>query len=170
MGSKMKFALSAAAAAALLLSACTSDLGWMLRFSGDNPVEVRELARSTQCGTPSEKASASVFVDATELRQWQDQRGIKLIDGDAVPAGPYAVVEMGQRPSAGYGIAISRKAGIRRDLVVLKGTFIAPPAGSVAAQMMTSPCVLVGLPAGFNRGVVVMNQEGEIQATSLSKQ
>lgn len=169
MGSKMKFVLSAAAAACLL-SGCTTDLGWTLRFSGDNPVEVRELARSMQCGTPSEKSVASVFTDATELRQWQDQRGIKLIDNDAAPAGPYAVVEMGQRPTAGFGIAISRKAGIRRDLVVLKGTFISPAAGEVVAQVTTSPCVLVALPSGFNRGVVVFNQAGEIQATSLSKQ
>lgn len=169
MGIKMKFVLSAAAAA-VLLSGCTSDLGWLLRFSGDSPVEVRELARSTQCNTPSEKAVATVFTDATELRQWQDQRGIKLIDGDAVPAGPYAVVEMGQRPSGGYGIAISRKAGIRHDLVVLKGTFISPEAGSALPQVVTSPCVLVGLPSGFNRGVVVFDQTGAIQATSLSKQ
>lgn len=165
----MKFVLSAATAA-LLLSACTSDLGWLLRFSGDTPVEVRELARSVQCGTESEKSVVTVIADAAELRQWQDQRGIKLIDGDAMPAGPYAVFEMGQRPSGGYGVAISRKAGIRRDLVVLKGTFIAPAADSVNAQVMTSPCVLVGLPSGFNRGVVVFNQAGEIQATSLSKQ
>lgn len=169
MVSKMKL-VSSAAAAALLLSGCTSDLGWMLRFSGDNPVEVRELGRAPQCGTESEKAVATVFTDANELRQWQDQRGIKLIDGDAVPAGPYAVVEMGQRPTGGYGLAISRKAGIRRDLVVLKGTFISPEPGSNVAQAITSPCVLVGLPAGFNRGVVVFDQAGNIQATSLSKQ
>ncbi len=165
----MKSVMSAAATA-LLLSGCTSDLGWLLRFSGESPVEVRELARSIQCGTQSEKSSASVFADAAELRQWQDQRGIKLIDSDAVPAGPYAVIEMGQRPTGGYGIAISRKAGIRRDLVVLKGTFISPAAESGAAQVITSPCVLVGLPAGFNRGVVVLNQAGEIQATSLNKE
>lgn len=162
--------VSSAVFAALLLSGCTSDLGWMLRFSGDNPVEVRELARATQCGTESEKSVATVFADANELRQWQDQRGVKLIDGDAVPAGPYAVVEMGQRPTGGYGIAISRKAGIRRDLVVLRGTFISPDAGSVVEQAVTSPCVLVGLPSGFNRGVVVFDQAGNIQATSLSKQ
>jgi hypothetical protein len=169
MGSKMKCVLSVAAAA-LLLTGCTSDLGWLLKFSGDTPVEVRELARSAQCGTPSEKAVATVFTDAAELRQWQDQRGIKLIDGDAVPAGPYAVVEMGQRPSGGYGIAISRKAGIRHDLVVLHGTFISPTAGTESTQVVTSPCVLVGLPSGFNRGVVVLDQSGAIQATSLSKQ
>jgi hypothetical protein len=77
---------------------------------------------------------------------------------------------MGQRPTGGYGVAISRKAGIRRDLVVLKGTFISPTTDGVVTQGVTSPCVLVDLPAGFNRGVVVFNQAGEIQATSLSKQ
>ena len=165
----MKFVMSAAAVS-LLLAGCTSDLGWLLRFSGESPVEVRELARSIQCGTQSEKSSVSVFADAAELRQWQDQRGIKLIDGDAMPAGPYALIEMGQRPTGGYGVAISRKAGIRRDLVALKGTFISPAEGSSVAQVITSPCVLVSLPTGFNRGVVVFNQAGEIQATSLSKE
>lgn len=154
----------------MLLSGCTSDLGWMLRFSGETPVEVRELAHSAQCGTQGEKAVISVFADAAELRQWQDQRGVKLVDSDAMPAGPYALFEMGQRPTGGYGVAISRKASIRRDLVVLKGTFIAPAEGTVSTEAVTSPCVLVSLPSGFNRGVVVFNQAGEIQATSLTKE
>jgi len=166
---KTKFALSAGLSA-LMLAGCTTDLGWMLRFSGETPVEVRELARSAQCGTPSEKSVVTVLADVGDLRKWQEQRGIQLVDNDAAPAGPYAVVEIGQRPSGGYGLAISRKASIRRDLVVLKGTFITPAADSVSAQVVTSPCVLVGLPSGFNRGVVVFNQAGEIQATSLSKE
>lgn len=152
----------------LLLSGCT-DLGWLLRFSGDTPVEVRELARSQQCATPNDKSAVNVFADAAEFRRWQDQRGIKLIDTDAMPAGPYALVEMGLRATGGFGVAISRKAGVRRDLVILKGTFIAPAADLVLAQVETSPCVLVGLPSGFYRGVVVFNQAGDIQATSLSK-
>lgn len=167
MAIKMK-ALLSAGAAVLLLSGC-GDLGWLLRFSGDTPVEVRELARSTQCGTQDEKSAVNIFTDAAEFRKWQEQRGIKLIDTDAMPAGPYALVEMGTRATGGYGIAISRKAGIRRDLVVLKGTFIAPAADVAVAQVLTSPCVLVGLPSGFYRGVVVFNQAGDIQATSLSK-
>lgn len=164
---KMKFFLGATAV--VLLSACTSDLGWLLRFSGETPADVRELARSMQCGTPDEKSAVTVFADAKEFRQWQEQRGIKLIDSDAMPVGPYALVEMGSRPNAGFGLAISRKAGIRRDLIVLKGTFIAPTADAVTAQVVSSPCVLMGLPSGFYRGVVVFNQAGEIQATSLTK-
>lgn len=161
-------ALLSAAAAVLLLSGC-GDLGWLLRFSGDTPVEVRELARSTQCGTPDQKSAVTVFADAAEFRKWQEQRAIKLIDSDAMPAGPYALVEMGVRATGGFGVAISRKAGVRRDLVVLKGTFIGPSADMALAQVETSPCVLVGLPSGFYRGVVVFNQAGDIQATSLSK-
>jgi len=169
MGLKIK-ALISAGVAGLLLTGCTSDLGWLLRFSGDSPVEVRELARSMQCGTTDEQSAVSVFADANEFRKWQEQRGIKLIDSDAMPAGPYALVEMGRRATGGFGIAISRKAGIRRDLVVLKGTFISPTPDAIATQAITSPCVLVGLPSGFYRGVVVFNQAGEIQATSLSKE
>ena len=169
MGLKMKSGWIAVAAA-LLLGGCTSDLGWLLRFSGETPVEIHELARSSQCGTQGEKSLVTVFPDATEFRQWQDQRGIKLIEGDAMPAGPYALIEMGQRPTGGYGVAISRKGGVRRDLVVLRGTFIAPDAGTVLPQVVTSPCVLVDLPSGFSRGVVVFNQDGDIQATSLSKE
>ncbi|MES2489747.1 MAG: protease complex subunit PrcB family protein [Pseudomonadota bacterium] len=159
-----------AGAVALLLSGCTSDLGWLLRFSGDSPIEVRELARSMQCGTQEEQSAVTVFTDANEFRKWQEQRGVKLIDSDAMPAGPYALVEMGRRATAGFGVAISRKAGMRRDLVVLKGTFISPAADAISPQVITSPCVLMGLPSRFYRGVVVFNQAGEIQATSLSKE
>jgi hypothetical protein len=156
--------------AALLLSGCASDLAWSLRFASEKPVDVRELARSQECGTQQEQSAVSMFVDTAEVRHWQESRGITLLDTDAMPAGPYALVEMGRHDTAGYGLAVSRKASIRKDLLVLKGTFVAPAADAVTAQVVTSPCVLMSLPPGFYRGVIVLNQASDVQASSLSRE
>ena len=156
--------------ASLLLSGCASDLGWSLMFADEKKVEVRELARASACGTQQEQTAVSLFADAAEVERWQASRGLRLLDTGAMPAGPYALVEMGRRETAGYGVVISRKAGIRKDMLVLRSTFFFPAEGSVQAQVETSPCVLMALPAGFYRGVVVMNQSGVVQASTLGKE
>lgn len=165
----MKF-WSTAVLASLLLSGCASDLGWSLMFASEKKVETRELARANDCGTQEEPSAVSMFADATDVERWQQSRGLHLIDTSAMPAGPYALVEMGRRESAGYGLLISRKAGIRKDMLVLRSTFFVPAEGSMQAQVETSPCVLMALPPGFYRGVVVMNQSGVVQASTLGKE
>ncbi|TXH02813.1 MAG: protease complex subunit PrcB family protein [Nevskiaceae bacterium] len=164
----MKFWSSALLA--MLLSGCASDLGWSLMFASEKKVEVRELARANVCGTQQELSAVSLFADAAEVERWQQSRGLHLIDTGAMPAGPYALVEMGLRPSSGYGVVISRKAGIRKDMLVLSSTYFSPAEGSTQAQVETSPCVLMALPPDFYRAVVVMNQSGVVQASTLNKE
>jgi hypothetical protein len=168
-GKGMKF-WSTAVLALLLLSGCASDLGWSLMFASEKKVEVRELARAGACNTQQEQSAVSLFVDAAEVERWQQSRDLRLIDTSAMPAGPYALVEMGRRSTTGYGLLISRKAGIRKDMLVLRSTFFTPAEGSAQAQAETSPCVLMALPPGFYRGVVVMNQSGVVQASTLGKE
>lgn len=160
---------STAVVAALLLSGCASDLGWSLMFADEKKVEVRELARSQACGTQQEQTAISLFTDAADVERWQQSRGVQLLDTGAMPAGPYALVEMGRRPTGGYGMLISRKAGIRKEMLVLRSTDFTPAEGSEQTQQETSPCVLMALPPAFYRGLVVINQSGVVQATTLSK-
>ena len=166
----MKFWSTLVLAPLLLLSGCASDLGWSLMFASEKKVEVRELARANDCGTQQEQSAVSLFADAAELERWQQSRGLHLIDTGAMPAGPYALVEMGLHATAGYGLVISRKAGIRNDMLVLRSTYFFPAEGSAQAQVETSPCALMALPNGFYRAVVVMNQSGVVQASTLGKE
>ena len=164
----MKF-WSTALLASLLLSGCASDLGWSLMFATEKKLETHELARATVCGTTQEQTTVTLFTDASSVEHWQQSRGVHLLNTEAMPAGPYALVEMGHRDSAGYGLVISPRAGIRKEMLVLRSTIFTPAEGSVQAQLETSPCVLMALPAGFYRGVVVIDQSGVVQASTLGK-
>ena len=148
---------------ALAVAGCASSGGMSDWFSRENAVEVSELARSAQCNTASESAAIQRFADAASLMAWQQQRGVALVTG-SLPQGPFALVEMGQRATGGYGLAISRLAGRRGDTLILKATFIAPPADAMSTEALTSPCVLVSLPADAGGSLELLDQAGNVRA------
>lgn len=139
-------------------------------FDNENAVEVAEVGRAQSCGTEGEVARVQLLPDAVAVRAWESQRGIQFsgIAGE-LPAQPYAIVEMGQRSSAGYGIAVSRQAGLKDGILLLKATFIAPRAGAMTAQVITSPCALVSLPKVEYGEVRVIDQTGKLRASSAAR-
>lgn len=148
--------------AGLLLAGCSSLPDWVARA---RTVEVSELARSSQCATPGTEPQLNYLPDLAALRSWEQSRGIELAQG-LQPQGPFVVVEMGERPSAGHGLAISRVAELRGDRLVLHATFVAPRAEDVAAQVLTTPCVLVSLPARGYARIELEDQDGRSRAQS----
>lgn len=147
---------------AALLSGCSGMPGF--RDNGQ-AVEVTEIARTLHCGTEGEAARLSVLADRVAVQDWQQQRGVEL-SGNPLPQGPFALVEMGQRPSGGYGIAISRVATVHRDVLILHATFVSPAADAITSQALTAPCVLVSLPAQGYADVQVVDQQGSLRARS----
>ena len=138
------------------LSACAGTSGWLSRESS---AETSEVARSQQCNSEGPEARLTLLPDPGAVAAWQQQHGVDF--GDArLPQGPFALVEMGERNTGGYGIAISRLAGRRGDTLTLRGTFIAPAADAMTTQAITSPCVLVSLPRDGYSTVEVIDQDG----------
>ena len=103
---------------ASLLCACTKPAwvrapdfsGW---FDSENAVMVQEAARANVCGTAGGESVVSVLPGLAGLQAWAAGRGIELtsLTGKPLEETPYAVVEFGQRPNSGYGLAVSRQAG-----------------------------------------------------------
>lgn len=163
-------------ALALLLSACARpawlrmpDLsmpdfaGW---FDSENAVMVEEVVRAKACGTVTGESEVSVLPDLDALKAWAASRRVELqsTTGKPLPQSPYAVVEFGQRPNSGYGLAISRQAGMKDADLVLKGTFFEPTHGRWASDEPSSPCVVVSLPPREYRVVRVIDQTGRVRA------
>lgn len=152
---------------AALLSGCgtMADVGnW---FDRERAVDVAEVRRAVVCGTSGADARVSLFPDAGAVRAWETSRGVQLGGGtEALPDTPFALVEMGERNTAGYGLAVSRTAGKRGDAIILRATFLAPTAGRMLAQMVTSPCVLVSLPKTHYSAVELVDQDGRQRATT----
>lgn len=62
-------------------------------------------------------------------------------------------VSFGAKPSAGYSIQVAEQAQLSKGdsdsaRLIIIAALISPEAGSISAQMITSPCVLVGAPMG----------------------
>ncbi len=150
---------------ALLLGACGLR-GWM---SGSEATEVREVGRSQLCSAEGEEARVQIFDSPAAVIAWQERTGIRLAEFKDLEVGRHALIEMGRRHSGGYGLAVSREARVSGDRLMVYATFFAPAAGSMRAQMITSPCVLVYLPDGPYVGVEVYDQSGERRASSLEE-
>ena len=74
------------------------------------------------------------------------------------------VIEQGRRPTAGYQVAVSRVAELRGSELSLHVTMLSPRPGAMTAQMITSPCVVVGVPRVDIRKLRVIDQSGEQRA------
>lgn len=148
--------------AALALAGCAFQPEKLL--ADDTKIEVREVGRSLYCNSEDEAPAALLLPDAKSVLDWQAARGVTLAGIAVLPQTAYAVVEMGARPTGGYGLAIARGAVLRGDLVILSATFVSPAPGSIRTQALSSPCALVQLPPGRYRTVEVLDQTGEVRA------
>lgn len=152
------------AALALLPLAACSGLGGFMR--GDEPVEVSEIRRLTVCNTEGAQAKVTLLPGVDAVRAWQTAHGVELVGVDPLPsAGAYVLVEMGSRPTAGYGILVSRQALLGSGRLQLSASLLAPDPASASAEMLTSPCVLVALPqSGVYTRVELRDPGGELLA------
>lgn len=135
-------------------------------FKRENLIYVLEVARADTCNTASSEAEIEVLPDVGALQAWALGRKFELINatGKPYPESPYAVVEVGQREHSGFGLAISRQAGLRDGTLLLKGTFFEPQPGRWASNEASSPCVVVSLPVREYRQVKVLDQTGRVRA------
>lgn len=136
-------------------------------FQSHAAIEVREVGRSLYCNTDGDAARVTLLADAQAVLDWQAARKLTLAGSESLAQAPYALVEMGMRPTGGYGVAVARAAELRDDTVVLSATFVSPPAASIRTQALSSPCVLVQLPRGRYAAVEVQDQMGERRASSV---
>lgn len=158
--------LTALAVLAAVLSACGLGVRAEKLFSSHTDIEVHEVARSLYCNSPGEETTVQLLPDAQAVLDWQSSRGVALAGSESIVQSPYALVEMGSRPTGGYGLAVARAAVLRGDLVILQATFVSPAAGSLRTQALSSPCVLVQLPRGRYRSVEVQDPSGGVRARS----
>jgi len=148
-------------ALAMMLGGCS--LGpW---FARGESVSVIEVGRASLCSDESADAAMQLFSSGNAVTQWQQRTGIDL-HPRALQPGRYALVQMGQRHTGGYGIAVSGDAVQVEGTLKLYATFFSPAKGAMTTQMITSPCVLVALPGGNYDAVEVYDQTGAVRASA----
>ena len=132
----------------------------------EKPIEVTEVRRSQQCASEDAQTRVLFFGQLEQVKAWEAARGLALTSapGPALGSGAYALIELGQKATGGYGLAVSRLAAHRKDFLILKTTFIVPGEGAMTAQVLTSPCALVRLPERAYAGLEVVDQTGKLRA------
>jgi len=151
----------AAVAAAMSLSGC-SGMGTL--FGPDAVVKVSEVANNSQCGAPNGDTTVQMFASADAVLAWQAASGVTLIGSQSMLPGGYALIQMGQRGTGGFGLVIAPEADVNGSVLRLHATFLDPQPGEVLTQALSSPCALVRLPVGDWRGVEVYGQNGKRRA------
>jgi hypothetical protein len=165
--SAIRAAIGAAipAVAALMLGGCSS---MAALFGPDEVVKVSEIGRAPNCPAQNADTTVQMFAGAEAVRAWQQGSGVELIGDQAMLPGTYVLVGLGQRTSGGYGLVIGPQAQIEAQRVQLHGTFFVPEADAMTSDALTSPCVLVRLPAGAWQGVDVYDQSGKRRARTAA--
>lgn len=72
------------------------------------------------------------------------------------------VIEMGRRPSLGYSVSLAeREARLRDGRLEIRVTWEEPAPGMLQGQMLTNPCLVVGVPAETRADIVVLDVRGQ---------
>lgn len=134
-------------------------------FVSKQTVTVTELGRSAHCNAQTADPHLELFPHGDALKSWATKHGVDFYYEKLPGSGWLAVVGTGQRSTAGHALAVSRQAQLQGAHLTLRATFIAPREGQMAAQVLTSPCVLVALPDADIRVVELQDQTGQVRAT-----
>lgn len=153
-----------AVGAALLAGACDH-----APYGGTQPgaaTPVRTLYTGLHCGRPERSPAIEQITSAKRLEHVY----ARLARGDVIgqPVEPPDVsfdeeivllIEMGEQPTAGHRLGPgAATAPIRSGVAEVRVEWVAPADGAITAQMITSPCILIGLGRGAYASVRIIDQ------------
>lgn len=128
--------------------------------AADREVPVTVVRGGAQCGGDAAGPSVRRLASAAEL-----QAAFSAELGAAAPAVDFEgaavlLVAAGQRPTAGHAVELlSARAPVKDGVALVQVALRGPPAGTMAAQVVTSPCLVVALPRAGLAEVKVVNGE-----------
>ncbi|MGB0954776.1 MAG: protease complex subunit PrcB family protein [Panacagrimonas sp.] len=137
-------------------------------FADKSMLEVAEVARGGQCRDVVSQAAIMILPNLATTQRWAAERGITIKRGknqDLLDA-PYAVILLGHKQTGGYGVAVSRQAQLKNDVVQLNATFFDPAPGRWSGSDPTNPCAIVSLPPRQYAGAELYDQSGTLRAAS----
>lgn len=142
------------------------------RSAGErNAVAARPLAGSLACPREQESAAVAWIDDDERLRQVYAAMGVPPRGDDALRRrldmgrGGAVWVQMGQRPTGGYGLSLPEApAHLTDGVLTLRVRFEQPGPNAMVTQVVTSPCLLVAVDGrGFGR-IRVVDEDGQVRA------
>ena len=154
--------------------------------SNSQPLPAEALLKSPHCGATTHSTAAIWISDLQSLEQQSSGFTSSRVTGkddlrdqlDLAEASPLSaalnqvdfanygvlLVSMGRQPTAGYGLGFeSGSAQLKDGTLEVTLSWAQPMPGYFVAQMLTSPCVLLKLPALRFRKIRVLDQKGQLR-------
>jgi hypothetical protein len=135
-------------------------------------IPVRILYQDVICSGNRPTPSVTLVADSDQLKRiFIESKGRMLGQSLPVPAVDFdaehvVTIQMGQKPSGGYGIELAEPYATLNDgesLIRLR--WIEPAPGSIVTQILTSPCLIVSLPKGTYENIVITDEKGNVLET-----
>jgi hypothetical protein len=127
--------------------------------AGGTAVDATSLLSYDQCRGIDSGLTRVDYADVASIR------GSTLLNLQSSAAGPAAgdllliAISRGRHPTPGYRMTLDG-ASRRDDTTVIEVTWTTPESGAVLAQMMTHPCLVVGLSRAGVSKVEAVDQAG----------
>jgi len=129
---------------------------------------VQSLYSSGQC-IGLERPTEVWIADVQTWRSWHERITSARLPAPPTPAEDFSregvlVLAMGSRSTAGYGLSLAEgSATVRDGVLTVRVDWGEPPPGALLAQVMTSPCLLVKMPAASFERIRVVDQQGQVR-------
>ncbi|OZB15634.1 MAG: hypothetical protein B7X58_06270 [Marinobacter sp. 34-60-7] len=135
--------LSLAAVSCLFVTACASG-----GSVSEPAVSARQVTQSAQCGLTG--PGIAYVQNESEREALLDLNGQNMVTGAVrevnLALESIVIVTLGQKPTAGYSVGLA-DASADGETLVLSVRVSEPPRDAMTAQVITSPCVVLAVPA-----------------------
>lgn len=159
----MRLAWVSVAFVAALAGACAGAPG-NPAASAKQGVNLRQIYASMDCGAGIGERRATRLTDERSYSEFWTRANAGLLNKSDPPPVDFTgrhivVVEMGQKPTAGFALSLRSTVGQLRDGVLLIPIHEVHPRGdALTAQVTTSPCLLVEIDAGNGDFELIVSQ------------
>jgi hypothetical protein len=158
----------------LLLLLCCGLIACMPAPAADSAegkrIPLRILYQDGLCGGNRPTPSVRLVADSDQLKRIFIESKWRLV-GQSPPAPMVdydaenvVTIQMGQKPTGGYGIELAEPDATLNDgEALIRLRWIEPAPGSIVTQILTSPCLIISLPKGAYEKIAITNKNGNLR-------
>ena len=135
-------------------------------------IPLRILYQDALCDGNRPTPSVTLVAGSDQLKRILiESRGRMLGQSPPTPAVDFdaehvVFIQMGQRPTGGYGIELADPyACVGEGEALIRLRWIEPAPGTIVTQILTSPCLIVSLPKGAYEKIAITDKNGNVRET-----
>ena len=135
-------------------------------------IPLRILYQDVLCGGNRPTPSVTLVADSDQLKQiFIESKGRMLGQSLQAPVVDFdaehvVTIQMGQKPTGGYGIELAEPHATLNDgEALIRLRWIEPAPGAIVTQILTSPCLIISLPKGAYGKIAITDENGSVRET-----